>query len=112
MWLQERLLKEDDRLAKLRFRLVPARLKEPAFWHQYFEQLVLRVTENILSKGQNRSGATAAGSSTPSTTDAQQPVFKPAPSPSAAGAGAPMQSAPAVMPSSSGGAATAVRTPA
>ena len=42
--LAQSLLKLDPTLAKLRFRLVPARLKEDVFWEQYLEQLVAQIT--------------------------------------------------------------------
>lgn len=42
-----RLLALDDRLRRLRFRLVPARVKEDAFWNQYFEQVVIGIVEHV-----------------------------------------------------------------
>jgi hypothetical protein len=49
--IPQRLLQLDPRLARLRFRLVPARIKEGAFWEQYFEQLVLGILKYLRSGG-------------------------------------------------------------
>jgi len=46
--LEEYLLRLDPRLARLRYQLVPRRIKEAVFWSQYFEQLVLRLTDYVV----------------------------------------------------------------
>ncbi len=53
-----RLLAMDTRLARLRLRIVPARIKETAFWTQYFEQLVFLVTRHV--KGEDAPDQVAA----------------------------------------------------
>lgn len=45
--LAKALLRRDARLARLRFRLVPGRITEEAFWHQYMQQLILRVVNHV-----------------------------------------------------------------
>lgn len=39
MGYEARLLAQDERLRKLRFRLVPRRVKEKTFWRQFFQQV-------------------------------------------------------------------------
>ncbi len=45
--IAERLLIADPTLARLRYLLVPARLREKVFWMQYAEQLALRIGDAI-----------------------------------------------------------------
>ena len=40
------LLKWDPQLARLRYRLVPARIKEPVFWDQYMQQVALTIMKH------------------------------------------------------------------